>query len=245
MFLLNATLGDHTSLCSCCSSSWWTSLTGTQLLVPDTPQTKPRRALLLLSLAQDNPLRSECEEFADFLWHGSATNPRKVTCRPAAPEDTSHPWCPGEVSSAKNSCALEGHPDLLAWPCAQPACAAVKLVFQACVFTALTKALDNTSSYPSCLPGHCVSLDATLNPGLPYRLRRGGNYWQQDHVCDAFAFSAGKLISYSITFVHNENLYTMRIRNLLMEKLKNKGFDWKIWSFPFVNTAAVFQEGST
>ena len=56
-----------------------------------------------------------------------------------------------------------------------------------------------------------------LNPILPYCIHCEGNHLYQDHICDAFAFSPGKWVSASITFVHNENLYATRIRILLIE----------------------------
>lgn len=73
----------------------------------------------------------------DFLWYGSVINERNATYSPATPKDTSHPWCPGEVSSAKNIWFLEGFPMTVQTYLhnrAQPALAAVKLVFQVCVF---------------------------------------------------------------------------------------------------------------
>lgn len=56
-----------------------------------------------------------------------------------------------------------------------------------------------------------------LNPILPYCIRCRGNYLYWDRICAAFAFSPGKWIFVSIAFVHNKDLYTMRIRILLME----------------------------
>lgn len=63
-----------------------------------------------------------------------------------------------------------------------------------------------------------MSLHATFIPTLPYCLCcAGGNYVYLDCICDAFAFSSWKLIFVSTAFVHNKNLYAVRIGILLME----------------------------
>lgn len=68
-----------------------------------------------------------------------------------------------------------------------------------------------------CLQGHResardIELHVTILPLLCW-----GNFAYLDCIHDVFAFSSWKLIFVSTAFVHNKNLYAVRIGILLME----------------------------